>query len=60
MSFSRIELQAVSARATHECDRTDDRLLKTAYIDLQVAVDYLDELLAHNPSQRSLFEEVSV
>jgi len=60
MSFSRIELQAVSARAHHECENADSKLLRSAYLDLEVAADYLDELLGRSPAQRSLFEEVAV
>jgi len=55
MSFSRTELQVLVARATHECDRTEDRLMRSAYLDFQVAADYLEELMARDPQQESLF-----
>lgn len=50
----------MSARASHEYENSNSRLMRTAYLDLQVAADYLDELLNPAPGQRSLFEEVSV
>lgn len=57
--FSRQELQAISARADQGQTQVGDKTVQAAYLELEVAADYLEELLARQESSHPrLFEAV--
>jgi len=54
MSFSRIELQALAAKANYEIDHAGNGLMRCAYFDLFIAAEYLNDLMARQLNQPPL------